>query len=124
MLKLILGKQIFCIGVLTMNDKYTVTVWHYDEESDIPIRKTYIGMVENSAKKITKNGIKQKGFYFGDSMSVRIFTDDEINITPGDYICCGEYIYTYPDRNNSQKIVEVRDNRRGGNPHWRILCGG
>ena len=107
-----------------MKNNYLVTIWHYNEESDIPVRKTFNGAVDNSSKKITKNGIKQKGFYFGDNMSIRIFTEEEIEVAPGDYACQGDCGFAYPDRENSQKIVEVRDNRRGANPHWRILCGG
>ena len=117
-------ERIFCIGVLEMRSDCIVTIWHFDDEKDVPVRKVFAGILENAVYKMSKNGIKQKGFYLGDGMGVRIFTEEEIGITPGDYICKGDCKEPFPDGLNSRKIVEVRDSRRGANPHWRVLCGG
>ena len=107
-----------------MKSDCKVTVWHFENDREEPERKVFCGVLQNGVKKITKNGIKQKGFYFGDTLNVRIFTDKEIGIAPGDYLSLGEDLKAFPDREYSQKIVEVRDNRRGANKHWRIICGG
>ncbi len=107
-----------------MKRDYIVTVWHFEDDNEVPVRKVFKNSCKKSVHKLSKNGIKQKGFYSGDSMDVRIFTDEDISIIPGDYLLEGECCDTYPDRGKSRKIIEVRDNRRGVNRHWRILCGG
>lgn len=106
-----------------MKRDYTVTVWHFEDDK-VPIRKVFKNSCKKTIHKLCKNGIKQKGFYDGDSTDVRIFTTEDIGIMPGDFLSDGECFDAYPDRETSQKIIEVRDNRRGVNPHWRILCGG
>ncbi len=107
-----------------MKRDYTVTVWHFADDYEAPERKVFKNSCKKTVHKLSKNGIKQKGFYMGDSSDVRIFTNKDIGIIPGDYLSEGENCNEYPDRETSQKIIEVRDNRRGVNPHWRILCGG
>lgn len=107
-----------------MKHDYTVTIWHFDENADTPVRKVFSDVCISHTQKISKNGIKQKGFYVGDSFDMRIFSVEEIGVTPGDYIMDGECLSVYPDREKGQKIIEVRDNRIGANPHWRIICGG
>ena len=107
-----------------MKHDNTITIWHYEDDFESPLRKVFLNVCKSHTKKISKNGIKQKGFYMGDSSNIRIFTVEEIGITPGDYLMEGVCLSTYPDRENGQKVVEVRDNRIGANPHWHIICGG
>lgn len=107
-----------------MRADYTVTVWHYKENSDIPERRIIKNATVNRNFCISKNGIKQKGFFRNDSLSIRIFTENEIGVSPGDYLCIGEYNDINPVRESCHKAVEVRDNRRGGRKHWHIICGG
>lgn len=106
-----------------MQAESTVTIWHFDENEQ-PKRKVFKGVYINGVKRISKNGIKQKGFFEGTSYSIRIPTIKEIVVCPGDYISIGENFGDYPGTWDSFKILEVADNRRGGQPHWRILCGG
>ena len=106
-----------------MNHNYTVTVWHFAED-EVPMRKVFKNACRKTVHKLSKNGIKQKGFYTGDSSYVRIFTNEDIGVIPGDYLLDGESYTDFPGMESSQKIIEVRDNRRGANPHWHILCGG
>ena len=102
----------------------TVTVWHFVDESEEVERKVFRSCHIRIIRKLSKNGIKQKGFYMGNSADVRIFTLEDIATAPGDYLSDGEVYSVYPDVETSLKIIEVRDNRRGTQPHWRILCGG
>lgn len=100
-----------------------VTVWHFgDFES--PVRKVFKKVSLDTVRKIDKNGIKQKGFFDGNSAVARIFTAEEIGVIPNDYLFIGECFDAYPESEDCLKIIEVKDNRRGGQKHWRIVCGG
>lgn len=100
-----------------------VTIWHFDI-SDTPVRRVLKNVHIDAVKKIDKNGIKQKGFFDGTSAVVRIPTTEEISVSPGDYLYIGECFDALPDGEGALKITEIKDNRRGGQWHWRIVCGG
>lgn len=100
-----------------------VTIWHFDD-SDSPVRKVFKNVTMDSTKRIDKNGIKQKGFFDGSNAVIRIFTVQEIEVMPRDYLFIGESFEAYPMSEDCLKIVEVKDNRRGCQKHWRIVCGG
>ena len=100
-----------------------VTIWHFDD-SDTPIRRVFKNVHIDAAEKIDKNGIKQKGFFDAKTATVRIPTTEEIGVLPGDYIFIGECSDSLPESEDALKIIEVKDNRRGGQRHWRIVCGG
>lgn len=100
-----------------------VTIWHFDD-SDAPTSRVFKNVHLDATKKIEKNGIKQKGFFDADDAVVRIPTEEEISVLPGDYLFIGECFDTFPEREDALKITEVKDNRRGGQKHWRIVCGG
>lgn len=51
--------------------------------------------------------------------SVRIMTDEDIDARPGDYISL--YGDSEPNKGRDYMITAIRDNRRGGLPHWRIV---
>lgn len=106
-----------------MNSEKVVTIWHFSD-SDAPVIKIFKNASIDTALRIKKNGIKQKGFFDGTSSAVRIFTKDEIGILPGDYLYMGECHNQNLPIENALKILEVKDNRRGGQKHWRIVCGG
>lgn len=107
-----------------MKADYTITVWHFKENDVVPERKIFKNVAVSRNTSISKNGIKQKGFFRSDRCSVRIFTETEIEIVPGDYLCIGEYNDTNPIREICHKVIELRDNRLGGKKHWHIVCGG
>ena len=107
-----------------MSRNNAITIWHYADDLETSSRKVFFNASIIHTQKISKNGIKQKGFYMGDSFDIRIFTAEEIDAVIGDYLMYGVQMNDSPDREKSHKIIEVRDNRRGTNPHWRIICGG
>lgn len=100
-----------------------MTIWHFCD-SDIPARLIFKNVCLDATKRIEKNGIKQKGFFDGTSATVRIFSNEEIGVLPGDYLFMGESLDAFPEDEECLKITEVKDNRYGGLKHWRIVCGG
>ncbi len=106
-----------------MRTDKVVTIWHFGD-SNSPVRKVFKNVCLDSVKRIEKNGIKQKGFFDGTDATVRIFCAEEIGVMPGDYLYIGECFDVLPPIENALKIIEVKDNRRGGQKHWRIVCGG
>ena len=107
-----------------MQSDNTVTIWHFENGSDKPVRKVFNRVYVDAVSKISKNGIKQKGFFDASSAVVRIPGPERLDVLPGDYIALNEIISELPPEEISIKIIEVKDNRRGGQKHWRILCGG
>ena len=106
-----------------MRKDKVVTIWHFGN-SDTPTGKVFKNASVDSACSINKNGIKQKGFFDASGATVRIFTAEEVVVNPGDYLCFGECSDAAVPVENSMKIIAVKDNRRGGQKHWRIVCGG
>lgn len=51
--------------------------------------------------------------------SVRIMTEADLDISPGDYMSLKKN--EKPEKGEDWLITAVRDNRRGGLPHWRII---
>lgn len=107
-----------------MKAESAVTFWHFSDNADVPQRRVYKNAYIDSVNRISKNGIRQKGFFDAKSCTVRIPLAEEFVILPGDYMTIGEDTAEFFDVENSLKIMEVKDNRRGSNPHWKILCGG
>ena len=100
-----------------------VTIWHFGD-CDNPVRKVFKNVHLDAVKKLEKNGIKQKGFFDGTCATVRIPVSEEINVLPGDYLYIGECYDELLPMEGALKIIEVKDNRRGCQKHWRIVCGG
>ena len=106
-----------------MKTDKVVTIWHFGD-SKIPVRRVFKNVYLDAVKRIDKNGIKQKGFFDGGAATVRIFVTEEIGVLPGDYLFTGESFDAFPENEDCLKIIEVKDNRRGCQKHWRIVCGG
>ena len=93
-----------------------VTIWHgKTPKSDV----CAIGAI---LKKDAKNGIKQYGYHDASSMTVRIFTNRELAADIGDFIRVG-ICEGAGDRSLDFRITEVRDNRKGAAPHYKLICG-
>ena len=107
-----------------MRSDNTVTIWHFENSSDKPVRKVFDKAYVDAVNKISKNGIKQMGFFNASGAVVRIPTSEILDISPGDYLALNEMKSELPPEDVGIKIIEVKDNRRGGQKHWRILCGG
>lgn len=107
---------------MTTNAK--VTLWHFDKNMESFRRTVFDGAYVNKREKISKNRIKQRGFYSENNCKIRIPTQKNIEAVVGDYVYIGESSSDVPDRSKALKIVEISDNRRGGSPHWRLSCGG
>ncbi len=54
--------------------------------------------------------------------TVRLMTQEEAGVRPGDYASL--YFDEKPDKNRDFQITAVRDNRRGGLPHWKLTVYG
>ena len=93
-----------------------VTVWHAGKAT---VFECITGIV---SVKDAKNGIKQYGYHDNSEFSVRIFTRTDINADIGDCVRLGEHSGN-ADRSSDFKITEIRDNRRGASPHYKIICG-
>ena len=107
---------------MTVNCK--VTIWHFDENAGYYIRTVFDRAYADFKTKISKNRIKQRGFYNEDNARIRIPTTKEIVVSVGDYLCIGKSDSSIPDRREAMKIVEISYNRKGGSPHYRLSCGG
>lgn len=100
-----------------------ITVWHHNLESGLWERRVFRGVRISKTDRISKNGIKHTGFYSGNSGIVRIPISTVILVCPGDYVAFGEITDEKPNKDISEKIIEVRDNRRGLVPHYKIVFG-
>ncbi len=70
---------------------------------------------------IEKSGIKEKGFHSGSQCRIRIPSQKAMAISPGDYMSIGEFDGE-PDIRQVFRITEVCDNRRGGEPHYKMVA--
>ncbi len=107
---------------MTTNAK--VTLWHFDKNTESFRRAVFENVYVSRKEKISKNRIKQRGFYSEDNCKIRIPTQENIEAAVGDYVYIGESSSEIPDRSMALKLVEISDNRRGASPHWRLSCGG
>ena len=62
---------------------------------------------------------EDKGVHRRCEASIRIMTTRDINAKPGDYVSLKQE--EEPDKDIDMMITRVRDNRRGGLPHWRLI---
>ncbi len=67
------------------------------------------------------------GIKYARECSVRIFTDGDAPAgdAPADigcYMALGGSEQTTPDKSKCLKVLDIHDNRRGINPHWRLIA--
>lgn len=117
-------EQIFCIGVFWMRTNCAITLFHFNEDTETFDTFYFPKVYAYSKEKISKNGIKQRGFYLSNSAIIRIPCKKEIDVSLGDYVAMGKSNKKVPDRANDLKIIEICDNRRSSAPHIRLSCGG
>ncbi len=94
-----------------------ITVFHYDELSET-YTKTYFPEVFRGH---TEQIVSEKGgFAKSDIARVRIPTKDDVQVFENDYVFFGKAEGRVPDKEKCLRVMAVRDNRFGANPHWRI----
>ena len=94
-----------------------ITVYHYNEETET-YKKSYFPRVfkGHTEKLISEKG----GVSSSDIARVRIPTKLDIGIEKNDYVYFGSSDAQTPDKEKCLKVMAIRDNRFGANPHWRI----
>ncbi len=107
-----------------MKSNCSVTLWHLDGAGKRWHRKVLKNAFSSYREKLSKSGIKQVGFYSSDFCTIRIPGSERLVVSVGDYVRIGEYRELEPERTLAMKVIEVRDNRCGSSPHWKLLCGG
>ena len=66
---------------------------------------------------------KASVFKTSDLIKIRIPTRLYTHLACGDYVFLGKSDNIVPQKEKCFMIKEYSDNRRGVNPHWRILAG-
>ena len=64
-----------------------------------------------------KSAATDKGMVYDGILKIRIPTNERLDIRLGDYLIFGNVPFS---RENAFKIIDVSENRRGLNPHYRI----
>ena len=72
------------------------------------------------SKKYEKTVYENISVHGSDTITVRIFTDEPIKISPEDYILRGVTSEENPPKDKSYKITAVYENLRGTRPHYKI----
>lgn len=104
-----------------MTTNGSITVWHYDEENECYIKKKFDGVSMHNVQKSSSalgKGTRTKTRV----CKIRIPTLLEAGLSLGDYVRIGLSTDDAPERGCDMVITEIADNRRGANPHWRVLC--
>lgn len=105
-----------------------ITLYHreYDPEqsADVWSRVQYRGVSWHGGRAVTSG---TSGDTAADAYVVRIFTNEAVSAEPGDIVVRGlvedeitgtaQLTQKYAE---SWRVTGVRDDRRGGLPHWRI----
>lgn len=58
-----------------------------------------------------------------DLVKIRIPTALFVPVCNGDYLFLGKSESIIPEKEKCVRVTEFSDNRRGANPHWRIIAG-
>ena len=72
------------------------------------------------SKKYEKKVYENATVHGSNTITVRIFTDEPIKISPEDYVLKGVTGEENPPKDKSWKITEVYENLRGTRPHYKI----
>ena len=97
---------------MTVNKK--ISVYRYDDY-DNNYKCTFCGEVSfyNDFKVAAENG----GLKPDNVIKIRIPTAERLDIRLGDHVIIGDMPL---NRDIALKIIDISDNRRGTNPHYRI----
>lgn len=102
-----------------MNRKtFTVTLFYYDEDEAIYKPKVYYNAMAHSVHGINQS---DKGMDDANKKTIRIFTEDNLEMYLNGYIRIGE-VASELEKNLCNRITVLSDNRRGINRHWRLEC--
>ncbi|MCR4692885.1 MAG: hypothetical protein K5664_03295 [Firmicutes bacterium] len=94
-----------------------ITIWHLNEDEESYKRQVFRAFVYKNIKAVSdKSGMKKDN-----TVKIRIPTQIDIPLSIGDYVRIGKHTDS-PIRGKDFKIVEFADNRKGANPHWRIVA--
>ncbi len=98
-----------------------ITVWHINDDADGYTREVFCASVYTTLKSVSDNGGTKasEGMRKSNILKARIPTKDQMPLSIGDYVRVGRHTGS-PIRGKDFKIVELADNRKGANPHWRI----
>lgn len=94
-----------------------MTVWHFDEDAEIYSRQYFPNVFKSFSKSIVSGKAEISR---SDHARVRIPTASDIGIYEHDLVRFGCFTDEHPDKTACLKVMTVRDNRFGANPHWRI----
>ena len=104
-----------------MTTNRSITVWHYDDENECYIKKIFSSVsMHNVQKSSTAIGKGTRTETRVCKIRIPIMTDAGLCL--GDYVRIGASADKAPERGCDMVITEIADNRRGANPHWRVLC--
>lgn len=104
-----------------MTTNGSITVWHYDDVNECYTKKKFDSVsMQNVQKSSSALG---KGTRTETHVcKIRIPTTANVGLYLGDYVRIGLSTDNAPERGCDMVINEITDNRRGANPHWRVLC--
>lgn len=104
-----------------MTTNAIITVWHYDEERECYIRKTFEKVWVHNVYK-HKDAGSAHGKITGRVCKIRIPAIYDVGLRLGDYVRVGRHTSEMPERGIDMVITEIADNVKGSSPHWRVLC--
>lgn len=95
----------------------SITVYHLNEENDTYEKRIFPEVFRTYTERVLG---EKGGFARSDISRVRIPTSEDISVFVGDYVFFGNSQSDVPDKEICLKVMGVRDNRQGANPHWRL----
>jgi hypothetical protein len=98
-----------------MINETCATLWHNGTRYFLPHVSARI------SSSISKNGIKQKGFFDDSVCTLRVQSETELDISIGDFLRLGNHSGN-ADRNADFKVMKIYNNLRGVTPHYRLVC--
>ena len=99
--------------------KHKVRIYVYDRETGRYRFRDHLCTAALEDAQLPENG----GAYPRDAGSIRIFTRSGEGLRPGCYASF-DLERESPDKGEDYFVTAVRDNRRGGLPHWRLIVNG
>lgn len=97
----------------------SITVYHYNG------KRWERSCFDGVSVYFNDGALISKGITAEASLTVRIWTNEDINIAHGDKVLIGCYTAQEPPKGNDTHVVSgILDNRRGSYKmrHWRLIC--